>query len=83
MNGKVKQLVAHRGFGYVTAEDGGSLFFHMTDAPGFNDLEEDTPISFEEFLPVPEKGRRAINVQKVESPALQTVDFSSSAPEVA
>jgi cold shock CspA family protein len=65
MNGKVKQLVAHRGFGFVTAEDGASLFFHMTDAPEFNDLQEGDPVRFEEFLPVPEKGRRAHQVERI------------------
>jgi len=85
MTGTIKTTV-NRGFGFITGPTGTDYFFHradLADGTDFADLREGDEVNFGEFSPRPEKGPRAINVQRVEMPVLQTADSSGSAPEAA
>jgi CspA family cold shock protein len=60
--GKIKKLVADRGFGFISAMDGRDIFFHQSSLMDikFETLSEGQEVEFEvEKSP---KGPRAINV---------------------
>jgi len=65
MTGTIKRLVAERGFGFITADDGREFFFHMTMLEGglraFHDLTEGGRVTFSED-PNALKGPRAARV---------------------
>ena len=46
-NGTIKKIVAERGFGFITAEDGTEYFFHRTGVEDFDSLRGDEKVSFE------------------------------------
>ncbi|MDD3983631.1 MAG: cold shock domain-containing protein [Candidatus Omnitrophota bacterium] len=61
--GKVKKLVADRGFGFISDTDGREVFFHQSSLidARFDSLSEGQDVEFEvEKSP---KGPRAINVK--------------------
>jgi len=63
--GKVKKLVADRGFGFISDTDGREVFFHQSSLidARFDSLSEGQDVEFEvEKSP---KGPRAINVKIV------------------
>ncbi|MFA5319877.1 MAG: cold shock domain-containing protein [Candidatus Omnitrophota bacterium] len=63
--GKVKKLVADRGFGFISDTDGREVFFHQSSLidARFDSLSEGQEVEFEvEKSP---KGPRAINVKIV------------------
>lgn len=63
-NGTIKKVIADRGFGFITAEDGKDYFFHrdgLTASLDFDRLTGGERVSFDvEQSP---KGARAKNVQ--------------------
>lgn len=60
-NGTIKKLVADRGFGFITADDGKDYFFHRSATPEFDRLVGGEQVTFEvEQSP---KGPRAGKVQ--------------------
>ena len=61
MSGTIKKLVAERGFGFITAEDGNDYFFHRSGTIDFDRLDTGVKVSFV-TEPSP-KGPRATNVQ--------------------
>jgi len=63
LEGKIKRLIRERGFGFITAEDGESVFFHRSALAGedFDALEEGTSVEFD--LEREPKGPRAVNVR--------------------
>ena len=61
MSGTIKKLVAERGFGFITAEDGTDYFFHRSGSVDFDRLETGAKVSFV-TEPSP-KGPRATNVR--------------------
>ncbi len=64
--GKVKKLVADRGFGFISDTDGREVFFHQSSLidARFDSLSEGQDVEFEvEKSP---KGPRAVNVKPVE-----------------
>ena len=61
MSGTIKKLVAERGFGFITAEDGNDYFFHRSGTIDFDRLDTGAKVSFV-TEPSP-KGPRATNVQ--------------------
>ena len=66
--GKVKKLVADRGFGFISDTDGREVFFHQSSLidARFDSLSEGQDVEFEvEKSP---KGPRAINVKIVVKP---------------
>jgi CspA family cold shock protein len=62
--GKIKRLVADRGFGFVEGERG-DVFFHHSDVEGvpFDDLREGQTVEYE--VSQGQKGPRATNVRLV------------------
>lgn len=49
MQGTVKLLVVDRGYGFITAADGGDVFFHHSAVPGhgFKKLQVGQTVEFE------------------------------------
>ena len=65
LKGKIKSLIRFRGFGFISAENGGQVFFHRSALKGkdFDFLEEGTGVEFNwERGP---KGLRAVNVRMI------------------
>jgi len=69
MKGKIKNL-NDKGFGFITPDDGGKdIFFHANDlikedgGPGFNELQRDTPVTFE--MGDSPKGPKAVEVRVI------------------
>ncbi len=63
MKGKLKKIIRGRGYGFISAEDGGVLFFHRSALVGidFDALEEGVQVEFDsERGP---KGPWAVNVK--------------------
>ena len=63
MSGTIKKLVAERGFGFITAEDGNDYFFHRSGSADFDRLDTGVKVSF--VTEPSAKGPRATNVQLV------------------
>ncbi len=68
MKGTIKKLIRDRGFGFISAEDGREIFFHITALQDttFESLIEGQSVEFDvEKSPKDSqsKGPRAINVQ--------------------
>ena len=64
MTGTVKKVVADRGFGFITAEDGEEYFFHRSALDGtlsFENLAVDERVSFD--VERSDKGPRARQVR--------------------
>ena len=62
MTGKIKRLMADKGFGFVRGDDGVERFFHRSGFKGdFNSLYEGQSVEFEEQPS--EKGPRATDVR--------------------
>ena len=61
MSGTIKKLVAERGFGFITAEDGKDYFFHRSGAADFDQLDTGMKVDFM-TEPSP-KGPRATNIR--------------------
>ncbi len=64
MTGTVKKVVADRGFGFITAEDGQEYFFHrsgLDSSLNFEQLTADERVSFE--VERSDKGPRASQVR--------------------
>lgn len=61
--GKIKKLVADRGFGFITGTDGKDIYFHSTGLQGveFSALKVDQVVEYE--VGQGEKGPRAQNVR--------------------
>jgi cold shock CspA family protein len=64
MTGTIKATINERGFGFI-ASALGDHFFHADDlveGTSFANLREEDRVTFEEVLPIPPKGRRAVKV---------------------
>lgn len=64
MTGTVKKVVADRGFGFITAEDGQEYFFHRSgvdSSVNFEDLTLGQGVSFD--VERSDKGPRAAHVR--------------------
>lgn len=60
MKGKIKKVVAEKGYGFIVGEeDGQEYFFHHSGLVGtrMDTLEAGDPVSFEEDLDTPNKGK--------------------------
>ena len=68
MNGKIKRIVAERGFGFIASDDGKEYFFHRSAVEGlrFENLAEDDPVAFDVEKDAP-KGPRAKVVRPIEA----------------
>jgi CspA family cold shock protein len=47
--GTIKKLVSDRGFGFISGQDRGDVFFHLASVVGvsFEDLREGQPVEYE------------------------------------
>ncbi|HVW05554.1 MAG TPA: cold shock domain-containing protein [Vicinamibacterales bacterium] len=63
VNGKIKRLVADKGFGFVADESGREYFFHQSACESFRSLREGQAVTFEPGQGP--KGPRAENVRTV------------------
>lgn len=66
--GTVKKIIADRGFGFITAEDGKEYFFHRTAVQGsmdFDRLNGGEKVDFD--IETSPKGPRAANVRAAEA----------------
>ncbi len=64
MTGKIKKILADKGFGFITVEgQEKDLFFHSKSLVGvqFNELQEGQTVSFD--VEDSEKGPNAVNVK--------------------
>lgn len=61
--GTIKKVMEGKGYGFIKAEDGRELFFHITGLQGidFKSLKEGDPVEFE--VEKDKRGPRAINVR--------------------
>jgi CspA family cold shock protein len=67
LKGEIKKLLGERGYGFISAEDGGEVFFHSSALEGtdFGALKEGDSVEFNvERGP---KGPRAMNVRMIEA----------------
>ena len=62
--GTVKFFDEVKGFGFIVREDGGDLFFHVTNAQG-NQYQKDDPVDFD--IGENDKGPCAVNVRPSEA----------------
>lgn len=62
LKGKIKHLVPHRGFGFISGENGKEVFFHRSVLRGgdFDALQEGTRVQFN--MTRGPKGLRAVYV---------------------
>src|SRR5207244_12697810 len=73
MSGTIKKLVAERGFGFITAEDGNDYFFHRSGSADFDRLDTGVKVSFV-TEPSP-KGPREKNVQRAYRSELERTEL--------
>lgn len=64
--GKITKIIRDRGFGFIAAEDGREVFFHMSSVVdgSFDNLSEGQDVEFE--VEKSQKGPRAKNVRVVQ-----------------
>jgi cold shock CspA family protein len=66
MTGYVRQVVAGRAFGFIVADGRRTeFFFHQHDVGHDFDLKPGDRVVFDEVVPQPAKGPRAVNVALV------------------
>lgn len=69
MRGTINKLISDRGFGFIGAEDGTEIFFHLSAVQGtdFNSLTEGQTVEYElDSAPNRGKGPRASSVSPAE-----------------
>lgn len=66
MTGKIKRLIAPRGFGFIESPKGNDLFFHHSSLKDvdFEDLKEGDLVAFE--IEKGPKGNQAIKVERID-----------------
>lgn len=64
--GTVARLIADRGYGFITTEEGKDVFFHRTSLQGleFDSLKEGQALEFE--IEEGSRGPRAVNIKSSE-----------------
>lgn len=65
--GRIKWYSEHKGYGFITTEDGGELFVHQSSVKdfGFFGLEKDILVTFD--IKETPKGKQAVNVKPLKS----------------
>ena len=63
--GTIKKLVSDRGFGFISQEQGGDIFFHCTAVVGvsFEDLRVGQPVEYQ--VEQGKRGLQAVGVKVV------------------
>ncbi len=66
VQGKIKKILEDRGFGFIAADDGREIFFHMSGLQGVDikDLNEGDPVEFDLENGPNGRGPRAVNVKR-------------------
>jgi len=64
--GKIKKVIEGKGYGFIKAEDGKEIFFHMSGLQGFDfkDLKEGDPVEFDVEKDKRGRGFRALNIRR-------------------
>ncbi len=63
--GKIKKVIVEKGYGFIRAEDGREIFFHMSGLQGLDikDLKEGDPVEFDVEKDKRGRGPKAVNVR--------------------
>ena len=78
--GTVKWFSTQKGYGFITQDEGGDIFVHVTGlAPGTTGLDENQRVEFE--LSEGRKGPQATDVKPASSPAPAAAPVAAPAPE--
>ena len=78
--GTVKWFSTQKGYGFITQDEGGDIFVHVTGlAPGTTGLDENQRVEFE--LSEGRKGPQATDVKPASSPAPVAAPVAAPAPE--
>ena len=66
VQGKIKKVLEGRGFGFIAADDGREIFFHMSGLQGVDikDLKEGDSMEFDLEKDRRSRGPRAVNVKR-------------------
>ncbi len=66
VQGKIRKVIEDRGFGFIAADDGREIFFHMSSLQGVDikDLKEGDPVEFDLEKSPHGRGPRAANVKR-------------------
>jgi CspA family cold shock protein len=69
--GKIKRVIEGKSYGFIKAEDGREIFFHMSGLQGidFKDLKEGDPVEFDVKTDIRGRGPKAVNVRRASSQA--------------
>ncbi|MDA2918999.1 cold shock domain-containing protein [Desulfobacterota bacterium AH_259_B03_O07] len=67
IKGKIKKVIQERGHGFIRADDGRGLFFHMSRLQDLDikDIKEEDPVEFDVKEDPHGRGPRAVNVRSL------------------
>jgi len=67
LKGTIKRVIRERGFGFISTEDGGEVFFHRSALQDvdFDTLEEGDGVEFD--LEKGPRGPRAVNLKVIKA----------------
>ena len=66
-SGRIKKVIEDKGYGFIRADDGREIFFHMTDLHDVDikDLKEGDPMEFDVEKDPSGRGPKAVHVRRV------------------
>ena len=66
-SGRTKKVIEDRGYGFIKADDGRKIFFHMSELQGIDikDLKEGDPMEFDVEKDPDGRGPKAVHVKRV------------------
>jgi cold shock protein len=64
--GKIKKVIEGKGYGFIKADDGREIFFHMSALRGLElkDIKEEDSVEFDVEKDKQGRGLRAVNVRR-------------------
>ncbi len=64
--GKIKKVIQGKGYGFIRADDGREIFFHISGLQGldFKDLKEGDLMEFDVKMDIGVRGLRAVSVRR-------------------
>ena len=64
--GKIRKVMEGKGYGFIKADDGREIFFHMSALKGldFKDIKEEDSVEFDVEKDQRGRGLRAVNVRR-------------------
>ena len=66
-SGRIKKVIEDRGYGFIKADDGREIFFHMSELQGVDikDLKGGDPMEFDVEKDPGGRGPKAVHVRRV------------------